>query len=122
MADSLKRSIFKGDYVDFIPGEIQLAANFGVSRTVLRDALAVLARDGIICKTRGKPTKIVVRQSNVDCDRGTRLVILIGSGRNSSPIVLSRELLLLYSKLLEAGFSVEIHQTADLKKFSWSIW
>lgn len=116
VADSLKRSIYKGDYVDFIPGEIQLAADFGVSRTVLRDGLAVLARDGIIRKTKGKPTRIVAQQSGVDEDRETRLIILMGSGKNRSPIVLSRELLLLYSKLVEARFIVEVHQYADLNK------
>ena len=39
---------------DKLPTEAELAAEYGVSRVTLRQAMAQLERDGIICKFQGK--------------------------------------------------------------------
>lgn len=63
IAQALRESIYAGQYA---PGTIlrqeQIAAEFGVSRTPLREALRVLERDGLIVYLPGRG----VRVANVD--------------------------------------------------------
>lgn len=46
---------------DLLPGEVQLAQKYGVSRNTLRQALAILGEDGLIIKAQGKGTLVAAR-------------------------------------------------------------
>ena len=64
-------SIYNSLYLDIInnvypqgellPGEVQLANKYGVSRNTLRQALAILGEDGLIIKAQGKGTTVALR-------------------------------------------------------------
>lgn len=64
-------SIYNSLYLDIInnyypqgellPGEVQLAQKYGVSRNTLRQALAILGEDGLIIKSQGKGTVVAKR-------------------------------------------------------------
>lgn len=41
---------------DLVPGDLQLCGQFGVSRTTVRQALAELAREGLVVRERGRGT------------------------------------------------------------------
>ncbi|HOS18582.1 MAG TPA: GntR family transcriptional regulator [Clostridia bacterium] len=46
---------------ELLPGEVQLAQKYGVSRNTLRQALAILNEDGLIIKSQGKGTLVARR-------------------------------------------------------------
>jgi GntR family transcriptional regulator len=46
---------------ELLPGEVQLAQKYGVSRNTLRQALAILGEDGLIIKSQGKGTVVAKR-------------------------------------------------------------
>ncbi|MCV7380139.1 GntR family transcriptional regulator [Mycobacterium alsense] len=48
VADVLRQQIHAGAYMDGLPGEFALAAEFSVSRNTVREALTVLKREGLI--------------------------------------------------------------------------
>ena len=66
-------SIYNSLYLDIInnvypqgellPGEVQLADKYGVSRNTLRQALAILGEDGLIIKAQGKGTTVALRDN-----------------------------------------------------------
>lgn len=64
----LKSEITTGTYQvgDFLPTEPQLMAHFGVSRTTIRKAVALLRDDGYVDAKQGRGTEVVVpdRQEN----------------------------------------------------------
>ncbi|PZX13013.1 DNA-binding FadR family transcriptional regulator [Palleronia aestuarii] len=55
VAEGLRRSIRAGEYKTGgkLPAEVRLVDQFGVSRTVIREALAVLRADGLLVSRRG---------------------------------------------------------------------
>lgn len=55
IADDLRRRILQGDFVagTRLPGEERLARGYGVSRGVIRNALAALQRRGMVVPTAG---------------------------------------------------------------------
>ena len=58
LIDVLKEKISKGDWKpgDRIPSEPELCQTYGVSRTVVRQALGEIERDGMIIRRKGKGT------------------------------------------------------------------
>jgi GntR family transcriptional regulator len=68
-------SIYNSLYLDIInnvypqgellPGEIQLAQKYSVSRNTLRQALAILSEDGLIVKSQGKGTIVAKRDEKM---------------------------------------------------------
>jgi GntR family transcriptional regulator len=60
VVDALRAHIESGDVQpqQQLPGEAELCSIFGVSRTVIRQALAALEKDGFIVKEKGKGTFI----------------------------------------------------------------
>ena len=52
----LRQAFAKFDRGDRVPSEIELAAQFGVSRVTVQRALAQLVDDGIIVRLQGKGT------------------------------------------------------------------
>ncbi len=61
---------------DALPSELDLAANFAMSRSTVRQALAELQRDGLIRRVRGKGT-YVEEQDSPDVDRDLDTFALI---------------------------------------------
>ncbi len=59
VADALRERIYAGDYA---PGAIlrqeHIAAEFGISRTPLREALRVLERDGLVIHLPGRGVRV----------------------------------------------------------------
>ena len=56
LLEELRDGCYAG--VDRLPAEVELAAGMGVSRTVIRDALAELEREGYVERVRGIGTVI----------------------------------------------------------------
>lgn len=61
----LKREIQQGRYREKLPTEPELMAAFSISRTTVREAVAALAREGVLQKIQGKGTFIASRPTNV---------------------------------------------------------
>lgn len=83
LADTLRARIARGDYNpgDKLPSEAHLSETFGVSRTVIREAIASLRADGLVEPRQGsgvyileaKPTDVAPFQ-NVDFARVSSVV------------------------------------------------
>ncbi|OBH19165.1 GntR family transcriptional regulator [Mycolicibacter sinensis] len=71
VADVLRHQIHGGAYDDGLPGEAELAAEFAVSRNIIREALAALKAEGLI--HRGPRTGTHVAQHKYDHDLDTLL-------------------------------------------------
>lgn len=61
-AGALRRDIQAGRLTGRVPGQLQLAERFGVSRQTVRQALAALAADGLVVTTPKKGTFVVPQQ------------------------------------------------------------
>jgi GntR family transcriptional regulator len=72
VADVLRHQIHAGAYDDGLPGELELAAEFSVSRNTIRAALTVLKNEGLI--DRGPRVGTRVAQRKYD----HRLDVLLG--------------------------------------------
>ncbi|OBC00770.1 GntR family transcriptional regulator [Mycobacterium sp. 852002-40037_SCH5390672] len=64
VADVLRQQIHADDYSEGLPAELQLAAEFSVSRNTIREALAVLKHEGLI--DRGPKVGTHVAQRKYD--------------------------------------------------------
>src|ERR1700678_4259205 len=59
VADLLRRQVLEGAFGDgLLPGETRLAAEFGASRNAVRDALAILAAEGLVTRVQGTGTVV----------------------------------------------------------------
>lgn len=63
MADQIKERIFRNELVEGeqLPNETELAEQFGVSRTVVREAMKRLEQEGFVEVQRGRGTFVVYR-------------------------------------------------------------
>lgn len=61
VAEELRKEILSGRFEGDakMPPEAELASEFGVSRATVREAVSILAREGLIKKSQGKPTALV---------------------------------------------------------------
>ena len=66
MADQIKERIFNGELQegDQLPNETELAERFGVSRTVVREAMKRLEQEGFVEVQRGRGTFVVYRAAD----------------------------------------------------------
>ena len=66
-ARRLLEELRRGRYADAaqLPSELELADVLGVSRTVVRDALSDLERDGYVERVRGIGTDVYKRQAQI---------------------------------------------------------
>ncbi|OBF03545.1 GntR family transcriptional regulator [Mycobacterium sp. 852002-10029_SCH5224772] len=62
VADVLRQQIHAGTYPDGLPAELELAAEFSVSRNTVREALAVLKHEGLIDRAPKVGTHVAQRK------------------------------------------------------------
>jgi GntR family transcriptional regulator len=59
VADVLRRQVLQGAFTGgLLPGEARLAEEFGASRNAVRDALAILAAEGLVTRVQGTGTVV----------------------------------------------------------------
>jgi len=60
VARELRARIIRGDYAPggFLPSERNLTREFGVGRAYIRNALAILAREGLVVRSHGRGTQV----------------------------------------------------------------
>lgn len=65
MYNSLYTDLQNGTYSEGqkLPGELALAKQYGVSRNTLRQALAILAEDGLIVRSQGRETLVAPKRA-----------------------------------------------------------
>lgn len=76
VADILRNHIASGILADPFPGEGSLAAQLGVSRPVLRQALQELSREKLIVIANGKRTRLVKKLRSVSRSRQRHVLVL----------------------------------------------
>jgi GntR family transcriptional regulator len=70
VADILRRQVLQGAFPDgLLPAEASLAQGFGASRNAIRDALAILAAEGLVVRVQGVGTMVATRKYPHDLDR-----------------------------------------------------
>ena len=81
IADELEQAIALGSYKagDRLPGEVEIAARFGVNRHTVRHALAELARRGLVRATRGSGTYVEPTRLTYPIRSRTRFSEIVGS-------------------------------------------
>lgn len=62
LADLLRQRLGRGDYLDRFPTEMELAAEFDVSRATVREAIRRLRAEGFLDARRGSGTFVVRRE------------------------------------------------------------
>jgi GntR family phosphonate transport system transcriptional regulator len=81
IADEIEQSIALGIHRagDRLPGEVEIAARFGVNRHTVRHALAELARRGLVRATRGSGTYVEPARLTYPIRARTRFSEIVGS-------------------------------------------
>jgi GntR family transcriptional regulator, phosphonate transport system regulatory protein len=81
IADELEQAIGLGTYTagDRLPGEVEIAARFGVNRHTVRHAIAELARRGLVRATRGSGTFVERPRLSYPIRARTRFSEIVGS-------------------------------------------
>ena len=70
VADVLRRQVLQGAFPDgLLPAEGRLAQGFGASRNAIRDALGILAAEGLVVRVQGVGTMVATRKYPHDLDR-----------------------------------------------------
>lgn len=78
VVDAISTALNEGRYAEYLPGERVLAETFGVSRTMIRAGLKILARRGVVAIEHGKRTRIIKGSGNIKKSR--KLVCLLAKG------------------------------------------
>lgn len=73
--EDIKEAIRKGQFMtgSFLPTEAQLMKDYGVSRTTVRKAMAMLAEDGVVRICQGRGTEVIAGKTAVP-PRDTRVL------------------------------------------------
>lgn len=61
VADDLRAEIERGELTDRLPGELELAEQYGVSRDTIRRAIQELASEGLLVVLHGRGTFVADR-------------------------------------------------------------
>jgi GntR family phosphonate transport system transcriptional regulator len=82
VADGLEQAIAAGTYRagERLPGEIEIAARFGVHRHTVRRALAELAARGLVRAERGSGTYVETPRLSYPIRKRTRFSEIVGAG------------------------------------------
>ncbi|GLZ54071.1 GntR family transcriptional regulator [Actinomycetospora sp. NBRC 106378] len=59
----LRRRAEDGEFPEVFPGELELTAQYDVSRTTVREALRALRAEGVVTAERGRPSRVVTDRS-----------------------------------------------------------
>lgn len=78
-AEVLRQKIRHGTLTDPLPGENQLAMDLGISRSTVRDALQILAREGLVRIAKGKRSRLAASPQKIRRGSRTVSVCVIGS-------------------------------------------
>jgi GntR family transcriptional repressor for pyruvate dehydrogenase complex len=94
VVDHLRREILEGTYTsgDQLPNERRLAERFGVSRTVIREAMKSLMQNGLVEVRRGQGTFVVDGTANA-LKQSFRMLMGLGSRQRVAEMVEVREIL-----------------------------
>ena len=107
MANALRTAISEGEYkaASRLPTEQQLMGQFGVSRQTVRNALAILAKEGLIRRRQGSGS--VVLEQKPKSENNT--IAIVSSFANS--YIFPSLLMDAQQVLLENGFSALVYGT-----------
>lgn len=107
LADSLRAAIAAGDYrsTNRLPTEQQLMVQFGVSRQTVRNALEILAQEGLIQRRQGSGTVILDHKPKSE----NNTIAIVTSFVNS--YIFPSLLMEAQQVLLENGFSALVYGT-----------
>lgn len=75
----MRQKIRRGLLTDPLPGENRLATDLGISRSTVRDALQILAREGLIRISKGKRTRLAAPSSKARRAPGGLSICVVGS-------------------------------------------
>jgi GntR family transcriptional regulator, phosphonate transport system regulatory protein len=80
IADEIEQSIARGVFKEGgkLPGEVDIAARFGVNRHTVRRAIAALAERGVVRAERGSGTYVEARPLSYPIRRRTRFSEIVG--------------------------------------------
>jgi GntR family phosphonate transport system transcriptional regulator len=81
VADELERAIATGNFQPGakLPGELDIAARFGVNRHTVRRAIAALAEKGVVRAERGSGTYVEVKRLSYPIRARTRFSEIVGA-------------------------------------------
>jgi GntR family transcriptional regulator, phosphonate transport system regulatory protein len=81
IADDLEQAIARGTHAagDRLPGEVEIAARFGVNRHTVRHALAELTRRGLVRAERGSGTYVERKRLTYPIGARTRFSEIVGT-------------------------------------------
>ena len=109
LANALRASIAAGEYksTNRLPTEQQLMQKFGVSRQTVRNALEILAGDGLIQRRQGSGT-VILEQKPKSENNTIAIVISFDSSYIFPSILMDAQ-----QVLLENGFSALVYGTEN---------
>ena len=107
MANSLRTAISEGEYTSTgrLPTEQKLMQQFGVSRQTVRNALEILAKEGLIQRRQGSGT--VVLEQKPKSENNTIAIVISFANSYIFPSLLMDA----QQVLLESGFSALVYGT-----------
>jgi DNA-binding LacI/PurR family transcriptional regulator len=109
-AESLRKAITKGVWKNRLPGELTLAKNLGVSRSTLRQALAIMRNDGYLATSQGRQSVICkLPDSQFNKRKIEQIHILAPFPMERMPNYVIFWIDALRSQLHEASLSLTVH-------------
>src|ERR1051326_7474089 len=113
VAEIVRREINRGEWGEYLPGELELCDRLKVSRPTLRAALDLLKREGLIEVSQGRRRRIVGKSRPRVLTSESKTVGVIASipyhTLSSFSLVLLNEL---QTRLHDAGYKLEVHANA----------
>lgn len=117
LADLLRGRLLAGDWGESMPAERSLAEEFLVSRSTVRNALAILERESLVAP--GDSTRmgrrILFPKSKRQRGHSGRLVVVLTPALSQSPLLLE-QVAILRGMLSRSGVRVEVRDGAHLSE------
>lgn len=115
--DALRRRISEGEFVagEKLPTESQLTVHFGVSRTVVREAIAALAADGMVQARQGAGVFVMAQASSAFSS-------IAGERSDKISVALNVLEVRMGIEIESAGLAAERHSTSQVAAIqeSWN--